>query len=305
MILFCNCSWSDVISDGVKEGVLDSLKASGANFVGVDDFCRLAADGDERIAEWVSASRLTVVACYRRTVEGLFSRAGFKLPQNARVLNMRQMTAEEIIAELGDVSGPPSADFASLNRCCAPVADVRVDRQGDWVPWFPVIDYGRCVDCKQCLNFCLFGVFTLGADGKVKVEKPANCKTNCPACARVCPEAAIIFPKYADSPINGDDVDEEALANADKSKALADLMDGDVHEIIRNRSKQKKRFAARSDGDGAGFSDKQKAAKLSELQEKLGIPQDVIDSLTADTDGGEKKCPNSAFCDNDCDEKGK
>jgi NAD-dependent dihydropyrimidine dehydrogenase PreA subunit len=292
LILFCNCSWSDVISAGVKEGVLDSLKASGASFIGVDDFCRLAADGDERLAEWVDSSRLTVIACYRRTVEALFSRVGLRLPENARVLNMRQMTADEIIAELGDNSG-------SL-RCHAPVPDVLVDRQGDWMPWFPVIDYARCVDCKQCLNFCLFGVYTLGDDGKVRVDKPANCKTNCPACARVCPHAAIIFPKYADSPINGDEVDEEALANADKSKALADLVDGDVHEIIRNRSKQKKRFAPRADSDE--LSDEQKAAKLSELQKRLDIPQDVIDSLSAGK-AKENKCPNSAFCDKkDCDE---
>jgi len=290
LILFCNCSWWDAISADVKEGVLAALKASGANFVGVDDFCRLAADGDDRLIEWASSSHLTIIACYRRTVEALFSRVGLKLPANARVLNMRQMTAEEIIAELGDVSAGKGQP------------DVQVERQGDWVPWFPVIDYGRCVDCKQCLNFCLFGVFKLDAGGKVRVDKPANCKTNCPACARVCPEAAIIFPKYPDSPINGDEVDEEALANADKSKVLADLMDGDVHEIIRNRTKQKKRFAARDDGD-AGLSGEQKTAKLSELQEKLGIPQDVIDSLLADN-GGEKKCPNSAFCDNDCDEKG-
>lgn len=291
LILFCNCSWSDVISADVKEVVLGSLKESGVAFVGVDDICRLAVDGDERFAQWASVERLTVIGCYRRAIESLFLRAGFKLPENARVLNMRQMAAAEIIAELGDVSGGDESEGA--------VSVVLVARQGDWIPWFPVIDYGRCIDCKQCLNFCLFGVFTLSGDGKVVVERPANCKTNCPACARVCPEAAIIFPKYGDSPINGDEVDEEALKNADKSKVLADLMDGDVHDIIRNRSKQKKRFAPLADGD---ISDEQKATKLSELQGKLGIPQDVIDSLSADQQGGDKKkCPNSDFCDNDCE----
>lgn len=294
LILFCNCSWSDVISADVKEVVLDALKASGASVVGVDDLCRLAVYDVARFAQWASVEYLTVIGCYRRTIESLFYRAGFKLPENARVLNMRQMTGAEIIAEFGDVS-------AGDKGCEGVASDVLVARQGDWVPWFPVIDYGRCIDCKQCLNFCLFGVYTLGDDGKVVVERPANCKTNCPACARVCPEAAIIFPKYGDSPINGDEVDEEALKNADKSKVLADLMDGDVHEIIRNRSKQKKRFAPLADGEE--LSNEQKAAKLSELQEKLGIPQDVIDSLSAgEQDGDKKKCPNSGFCDNeDCD----
>jgi NAD-dependent dihydropyrimidine dehydrogenase PreA subunit len=290
LILYCNCSWSDVISDDVKEVVLDALRASGASVVAVDDFCRLAANRDDRIAEWAAAHHLTVIACYRRTIESLFLNAGFKLPDNATVLNMRKMTAAEIVSNLVDIIADNSQ------------SDIQVDRQGDWVPWFPVIDYNRCIDCKQCLNFCLFGVYKLDDDGRVIVDSPANCKTNCPACARVCPEAAIIFPKYADSPINGDEVDEEALKNADKSKALADLMDGDVHEIIRNRTKQKKRFAPLND-DGAELTDDQKAKKLADLQQQLDIPQDVIDSLSAGKPSDNKQCPNSAFCDNDCDQK--
>jgi hypothetical protein len=74
LVLFCNCSWSDVISADVKESVLDSLRASGTSFIGVDDLCRLVVEGDERLAEWACVSRLTVVACYQRTVEGLFMR---------------------------------------------------------------------------------------------------------------------------------------------------------------------------------------------------------------------------------------
>ena len=282
MILFCNCGWSDVIDGDVKRAVFGALEASGANFAGVDDLCRLAGEGDERLEKWASDENLVVVACYRRSIEALFARAGLTLSPKAKVFNMRQTGADEIIKELKDISPGEAA------------SDVSIERRGNWVPWFPVIDYGRCINCKQCLNFCLFGVYTLDSDGRVKVERPGNCKTNCPACARVCPEAAIIFPKYADSPINGDEVDEEALKNADKSKALADLMEGDVHEIIRSRSKQKKRFAALKDIDKENLSDEQKAAKLSELQEKLDIPQDVLDSLS----GG--KCPNSAFCDKDC-----
>lgn len=294
LVLFCNCSWSDIISDDVKQVVLDALKASGRSVVAVDDLCRLAVDGDERFAKWAKFEHLTVVGCFRRTVEALFLRAGVKLPANARVLNMQKMSGEDIISELGDISGGQGE------------LDIQIDRKGDWMPWFPVIDYGRCIDCKQCLNFCLFGVFKLSDDGKVVVERPANCKMNCPACARVCPEAAIIFPKYGESPINGDEVDEEALKIADKSKALADLMDGDVHEIIRSRSKKKKRFAPLADGDAANseLSDEVKAAKLAELQEKLAIPQGVIDALAADKQGGDKKkCPNFDFCDKDCDPK--
>ncbi len=59
--------------------------------------------------------------------------------------------------------------------------------------WYPVVDYSRCIGCRHCLQFCIFGVWDL--DGKrVVTVAPDNCKLGCPACARICPEGAIIFP---------------------------------------------------------------------------------------------------------------
>ena len=75
-----------------------------------------------------------------------------------------------------------------------------------WKPWFPVIDYSRCTNCMQCLSFCLFDVYGVSADQKIQVQNQSNCKTECPACSRVCPEVAIMFPKYRHGPINGEDV---------------------------------------------------------------------------------------------------
>ena len=74
--------------------------------------------------------------------------------------------------------------------------------------WYPILDYERCVDCGKCHDFCLFGVYSI-EDGKVKVAQPQNCKNNCPACSRVCPAEAVIFPKYERSPINGGSASEE------------------------------------------------------------------------------------------------
>ncbi len=82
-------------------------------------------------------------------------------------------------------------------------------KPGGWKPWFPVIDYNRCTNCMQCLSFCLFDVYGVDTGGKIKVQKSHNCKTDCPACSRVCPEVAILFPKYKAGPINGDVVKAE------------------------------------------------------------------------------------------------
>lgn len=62
--------------------------------------------------------------------------------------------------------------------------------------WYPVIDGSRCVNCQHCQQFCLFGVYELDAQGKVEVRRPNQCKTGCPACARICPHSAIMFPLH-------------------------------------------------------------------------------------------------------------
>jgi NAD-dependent dihydropyrimidine dehydrogenase PreA subunit len=66
-----------------------------------------------------------------------------------------------------------------------------------------VVDRSRCDSCGACVEFCLFGVHAVGGDGKASVVSPGSCKDKCPACARVCPTGAIIFPKFDSAPING------------------------------------------------------------------------------------------------------
>ncbi|MEE2792152.1 MAG: ferredoxin family protein, partial [Acidobacteriota bacterium] len=59
-----------------------------------------------------------------------------------------------------------------------------------WKPWFPVIDFDRCTNCMQCLTFCLFDVYGVDKQQQITVQNEDNCKTDCPACSRVCPEVA-------------------------------------------------------------------------------------------------------------------
>ncbi len=69
--------------------------------------------------------------------------------------------------------------------------------------WYPIIDFARCTHCMECLDFCLFGVYDVNDEGHVIVESPDNCKKGCPACSRVCPENAIIFPMHRTPAIAG------------------------------------------------------------------------------------------------------
>ncbi len=69
--------------------------------------------------------------------------------------------------------------------------------------WYPVIDYTRCTNCMECIDFCLFGVYGVDTLDHILVEQQDNCKKGCPACSRVCPESAIIFPGHKSPAIAG------------------------------------------------------------------------------------------------------
>ncbi|MHC4401709.1 MAG: ATP-binding protein [Planctomycetota bacterium] len=83
------------------------------------------------------------------------------------------------------------------------VEPVRLE-ESDRSRWYPVIDYDRCNNCLECLNFCLFGVFGLDGSAGITAEQPDACRLGCPACARICPAGAIMFPEHQDPAIAGD-----------------------------------------------------------------------------------------------------
>ncbi len=84
--------------------------------------------------------------------------------------------------------------------------------------WYPVIDYSRCTNCMECIDFCLFGVYGVDAGERILVEQQDNCKKGCPACSRVCPENAIIFPEHKTPAIAGSEVGSVSGLKIDLSK---------------------------------------------------------------------------------------
>jgi Pyruvate/2-oxoacid:ferredoxin oxidoreductase delta subunit len=156
-------------------------------------------------------------------------------------------------------------------------AETQSVKHGEWKPWFPVIDYDRCTNCMQCLSFCLFGVYGVDEQAKIQVQNNDNCKTNCPACSRVCPEAAIMFPKYKAGPINGDVVTDADL-NREKMKVdISALLGGDIYSMLRQRSDQAKvRFSKERDEKSALQERKNCLVKLASAGD---IPAEVLMSL--------------------------
>jgi Pyruvate/2-oxoacid:ferredoxin oxidoreductase delta subunit len=151
------------------------------------------------------------------------------------------------------------------------------DKPGTWTPWFPVIDFDRCTNCMQCLSFCLFDVYAVDREQRITVQNQSNCKTSCPACSRVCPEAAIMFPKYAKGPINGAPVAEADVQRESMKVDISALLGGDVYSALRTRQRDaRQRFSTERDESKALLERKR---CLKKLQEKLDIPDEVLMSL--------------------------
>ena len=160
-------------------------------------------------------------------------------------------------------------------RSC--IGDTGAVKAGAWKPWFPVIDYRRCTNCMQCLSFCLFDVYGVSPDGKIQVRNQDNCKTECPACSRVCPEVAIMFPKYRHGPINGDQVSQDDMRREAMKVDISALLGGDVYSLLRDRSaKAKSRFSKERDDERAL---KERQNCLLKLQQEMDIPMEVLASL--------------------------
>jgi Pyruvate/2-oxoacid:ferredoxin oxidoreductase delta subunit len=170
------------------------------------------------------------------------------------------------------------APNTAVEKLSAARSELGAPQTGTWKPWFPVIDYDRCTNCMQCLSFCLFGVYGVDDQKRIQVQNQDNCKTNCPACSRVCPEAAIMFPKYKAGPINGDVVSDSDL-NREKMKIdISALLGGDVYSMLRTRSQRAQtRFSKERDSDKA-LAERQKClVKLGSMASD--IPPEVLMSL--------------------------
>ncbi len=155
--------------------------------------------------------------------------------------------------------------------------DRPMNQPGQWKPWFPVIDYSRCTNCMQCLSFCLFDVYGVSGAGKIQVQNNDNCKTNCPACSRVCPEVAIMFPKYTGGPINGEPVSEKDLKREAMKVDISALLGGDIYSRLRERSDAaKSRFSKERDA-GKALAERKKC--LTKLAADGFIPAEVLANL--------------------------
>jgi NAD-dependent dihydropyrimidine dehydrogenase PreA subunit len=226
----------------------------------------------------------TVTALVQKGIATSVVRPGgtVSLPKSGHLLVIGRLTDERPEQVTGEVSVHfRQAEGLDATQIVALVETVRSEvglpAPVKWKPWFPVIDYDRCTNCMQCLSFCLFDVYGVSSDKKIQVQNQNKCKTDCPACSRVCPEVAILFPKYRHGPINGDEVNSDDVRRETMKVDISALLGGDIYAALRDRSaKFKSRFSKERDEDKA-LEERKKC--LVQLGQQLDIPAEVFASL--------------------------
>ena len=115
-ILYCNCTYAQVVPKEVKEAVLKKLCESGVAFEAVADLCEMSARRDPALARLAEGGAIKIAACYPRAVKWLFAAAKATLPPDGtEVLNMRVQSADEVSNALFNAQLKPNLPAGKAN----------------------------------------------------------------------------------------------------------------------------------------------------------------------------------------------
>lgn len=226
-IILCKCG-GDRIDNGFISGLCGFVKSQPVRVTILSDLCGLGVTKKEQVATLVNDdSDLLVVGCHKRTMDLLFSKISGKNSNlyEYQHLNMLELPEDKIVESI--------IYFCSGNEGNASFTEI--EEESGWPSWYPIVDYARCTACMQCADFCLFGVYTKSGD-RVEVINPQGCKNNCPACARICPATAIIFPKYRNGgAVGGSDLVDENAEQQRQAMDINEFLGSDIYSALEKR----------------------------------------------------------------------
>jgi ferredoxin len=229
-IVFCNCGGNNIGTERLI-GLDNLLQNTDAEVITISDLCGLSVSGKEEISQVFSnTDKVLLLACYPRTINIVLTNAGIDF-QNSKyhLLNIRELNDHQIFNEIELFCEEDAGEHS--------YTEIKSDEE--WPAWYPIIDESRCTSCGQCANFCLFGVYEIN-DIKVHVINPHGCKNNCPACARICPQTAIIFPKYQQGgAIGGSDQIDEVAEQQRQVQDIATILGSDIYQALEQRKKKR------------------------------------------------------------------
>jgi NAD-dependent dihydropyrimidine dehydrogenase PreA subunit len=217
-IFICGCEKDGKIEKESVQKLIKILEEKNIGFTYIEDMCGTILKNPDDLENLYTAKDAVVFGCQARAMQHLVDNTGHRNEELATEYHHIDDDKNELISSLESGTGEP----------------LQIKYSDEWKPWYPVIDYERCNGCRKCLNFCLFSVYSVEDDGTVVVSASANCKDMCPACARVCPQNAIIFPKHAESPIDGG---EDDGTENEKTDILEQIQNDDVYSVLSARRK--------------------------------------------------------------------
>jgi len=128
----------------------------------------------------------------------------------------------------------------------------------------------------ECIDFCLFGVYGVDKLDRILVENQDNCKRGCPACSRVCPEQAIMFPEYKTPAIAGAPVGAVSGLKIDLSRLFGGDAADALHQAVAERDRELVKDGREAVGLSVGIPRRQ--------ADKEAGPKDDLDRLVDSLD---------------------
>ncbi len=250
-IIFCHCG-GERIPAGLIRAIDKHLKKLPLRVTKLTDLCGLVALNGEVLSDlFIAETEHLVIGCHRRSMDLLFQQVRGKADE--QVSGFRHINMLEV---------SPGQAFDRINAFCGNYEGKALYREithdPEWPSWYPLIDCLRCSGCGQCADFCLFGVYEK-TDGRVRVVNPKGCKNNCPACARICPSTAIVFPKYINGgAIGGSEEINEMEEQKRQAKDIDSLLGGDLQGALAMR-REKRRLIVREEVMGKALAERNAA----------------------------------------------
>jgi NAD-dependent dihydropyrimidine dehydrogenase PreA subunit len=130
----------------------------------------------------------------------------------------------------------------------------------------------------ECIDFCLFGVYGMDKLDRLVVENQDNCKRGCPACSRVCPEQAIMFPDYKTPAIAGAPVGGISGLKID----LTRLFGGDVKDALEQAVLERDQELVKDGRAAVGMAvgiPKRQADRPAAPKDELDNLMDALDAM--------------------------
>ena len=150
-----------------------------------------------RATKWVLARHDLEVNGRARKLHCVDAREGSPAALAQKTLDILQGSSSAIVDPPERKDPPPKPVLTPKERGALAENQLPPPLNADLSPrWYPVIDYDTCTNCMDCMDFCLFGVYGVDAEATLRVVQQDQCRQDCPACSRVCPVGAIMFPKY-------------------------------------------------------------------------------------------------------------